>query len=236
MKTQFNRVKTGKQYRKHAFLLKASGRAALAAALFAGLFCQKQEDWLQFRGEMGNGRTSNSIFPPLGIRWNLKLQAEGKAKSFNQPIVKEDTIYFGSNDGNFYALDVDSGYMKWIFPTKASVNSISSIYEDTIYFGSNDGRIYSVNRNTGDLNWDFFAGNTVQSLVFRNEEHVIFTSDTGATYFLTPDGRQTHKIPNPSWSHHTFQVYDNIIYWAPKGRDFGAYDIEEKNWGVEITF
>lgn len=196
----------------------------------------KQVDWIYFRGNDGSGSTPNSILPPLGIRWNLKLQEAEKADVFNPPVVRGDSIYFGSYDGNFYSLNVSSGYMDWIFKTRAPVNSVPYAGEKTVYFGSNDGHVYAVNRKDGEKKWDFNTGNTVQSLVLRYKDTILFTSDTGATFFLDPNGKEQHRIDNPVWSHHTFQVYDGIVYWAPLGRRFGAYSLAERRflWSIDV--
>lgn len=208
--------------------------------LSSGLFnCAKQFDWVEYRGSMGSGYTGENIHPPLGLKWKLKLQADEmqKKRAFNPPIVIDDIIYFGSPDGNFYALDVDTGYMKWFVQTKGAVNSVPVADDENVYFGSNDGRVYAVSRLDGQEKWNFYTGQTVQSLVARYKDMVIFTSDTGATYFLDLNGKPVFQLPNPVWSHHTFQVYDGIIYWAPLGRSFGAYDIDKRTflWTVDIN-
>ncbi len=201
--------------------------------------CSEQDDWVSYRGEAGAGYTSTSIFPPLGIKWNLKLQEDDRleAKAFNPPVVRGESIYFGSSDGNFYSLDVNSGYMNWIFNTKGAVNSVPFVDDDNVYFGSNDGSVYVVNNETGKKVWSYNTGNTVQSLVLRYGDHVIFTSDTGSTFFTDRNGKLENSIPNPVWSHHTFQVYDGVVYWAPMGRNFGAYDIEKRKflWTVRVN-
>ena len=211
----------------------------LCASLLLGTGCDEQVDWLAYRGINGAGYTSNSLYPPLGLKWKLSLQDDKakQAQAFNPPVVMGDAIYFGSNDGNFYSLDVERGYMNWIFKTRAKVNSVPYADEDRIYFGSNDGRVYAVDREKGTKLWEFQTYHTVQSLILRYEDTIIFTSDTGATYFLNPEGKEQHRIPNPVWSHHTFQVYDGVVYWAPLGRRFGAYDIASKRflWNVDVT-
>ncbi len=215
--------------------------APLLTILFGSLFglaCADQSDWVVFRGANGAGATRNSIYPPLGQRWKLRLQFKGdRAESFNPPVVKDDVIYFGSSDGNFYALDSESGYMKWIFQTKNEVNSVPYVDDQAVYFGSNDGNVYAVNLEDGKQRWAYQTGNTVQSLILRYQDTVIFTSDTGWTFFVDLDGKLQHRIPNYVWLHHTFQVYDGIVYWAPLGRGFGAYDIEKRRflWDVDVT-
>lgn len=234
--------KSGFRFRKpgtETLSPKITGLLLFFAILVFFSGCRKGEDWVSYRGNQGSGYTSDSIFPPLGTKWNLRLQAatETIAGSFNPPVVKDDSIYFGSSDGNFYSLNVNSGYMNWIFKTDAAVNSIPFADEENVYFGSNDGKVYVINRKTGEKVWSYNTGNTVQSLVLRYGDHIIFTSDTGSTYFLDPEGRLEHSIPNPVWSHHTFQVYDGVVYWAPLGRNFGAYDIEQRTflWTVSVN-
>ncbi len=203
--------------------------------------CESQVDWVAYRGNSGSGTTSNALYPPLGQRWKLRLQHdEGKKiRSFNPPIIEGETIYFGSNDKNLYALDAVSGYMRWIFPTKNKVNSVPYVYGDTLYIGSNDGNVYAVDKKDGQQKWAFQTGKTVQSLIYRFEDTVIFTSDQGATYFLdAKKGRSLNSLPNPTWSHHTFQVYDGVLYWAPQRGGFGAYDVRQRRflWQVSIRF
>ncbi len=214
-------------------------RSCALGALLLLFSCSQQVDWIEYRGKNGSGATPNALHPPLGLRWKIRLQEESgkEAKAFNPPVVIGETMYFGSVDGNFYALDTDSGYMKWHYKTKAAVNSVPFADKDTVYFGSNDGSVYAVELKTGKLKWSFPTGNTVQSLVLRYKDNIIFTSDTGATFFLDLNGREQQRLENPVWSHHTFQVYEDVVYWAPRGRSFGAYDMNTRQflWSVDVT-
>ncbi|MFW6138396.1 MAG: PQQ-binding-like beta-propeller repeat protein [Spirochaetota bacterium] len=204
--------------------------------LVAGLFsCTGKQEWVTFRGYQGRGGTSNAIYPPLGVKWKLKLQLENnQAPVFNPPVVKGDTIYFGSPDGNFYALDINTGYMRWVFSTDGMINSTPSADSRKVYFGSNDGRVYAVSMDEGKKVWSFETESTVQSNIIRYQDYVIFTSDGGSTYFLSPEGRLRYKIPNPVWHYYTFQVYDNVLYFAPgpmsNPHSLGAYHIEQKSY------
>ena len=202
-----------------------------AAVLFAS--CSRGSDWVQFRGDGGRGATSTRISPPLGLKWKFKLQLDGRTLiSFNPPVVKGDTIYFGSADGNFYALDIESGYMRWVFKSGAAINSVPYADDTQVYFGSQDGKTYAVSREEGLEIWNFFTGRQVNSSVQRYKDHIVFTSDGGASFFLTPDGAEQFKIPNPVWYHHTYQMYDDIMYFAPgplsRPHSFGPYDINQK--------
>ena len=71
------------------------------------------------------------------------------ALRFSQPIVNNNIIYVGSLDHNLYALDAQTGDMKWSFSTDDSILSAPTISDGKIYLGSNDGNIYVIDSQTG---------------------------------------------------------------------------------------
>ncbi|MDR3200547.1 MAG: PQQ-binding-like beta-propeller repeat protein, partial [Spirochaetales bacterium] len=207
--------------------------AACILILSAIASCSGGSDWVQFRGEGGRGASSTRISPPLGLKWKFQLQLDGRTlHSFNPPVVKGDTIYFGSADGNFYALDIESGYMRWVFKTGAPINSVPYADDDQVYFGSQDGKTYAVSREEGLEIWNFPTDRQVNSSVERYKDYIIFTSDGGASFFLSPQGEKMFHIPNPVWYNHTYQMYDDIMYFAPgpmsRPHSFGPYDINQQ--------
>ncbi len=219
------------------------GRNLIFAVLILGVLiftgCSKNTDWIMFRGSQGRGYSNESIRPPVGIKWKIRLQDEAAAGgketfAFNNPVIKGDTIYFGATDGNFYALDIDSGYMRWIFKTEAAINSVPYADEENVYFGSNDGKIYAVSQDHGDQLWSYDTGRTVQSTVVKHEDTVMATSDGGAVFFLSPAGELQYKLPNPVWHYDTFQVFEDVMYFAPGPEDnphsMGAFDLNVREY------
>ena len=77
--------------------------------------------------------TVNAVYPPFGVKWKLKLQPDrNRLRAFNPAVVKDETIYFGSTDGNLYALDIETGFMRWVFKSEAAINSVPFADEDTV--------------------------------------------------------------------------------------------------------
>ena len=195
--------------------------------------CSRGADWVQFRGEGGRGVSSSRISPPLGLRWKIKLQAgDEKIRSLNPPVVIGDTIYFGSDDGNFYALDVESGYMRWVFKSGAEINSIPYADKDQVYFGSKDGKLYALSRETGQEIWTFPIRSQINSQVQRYGDYIIFCGDADAIYFLSPDGREQFRIDNPGWYNFTYLMADDVMYFAtgPIVELIGPYDINKREF------
>jgi outer membrane protein assembly factor BamB len=195
--------------------------------------CSRRADWVQFRGEGGRGVSSSRITPPLGLRWKIKLQSgDERIRSLNPPVVIGDTIYFGSDDGNFYALDVESGYMRWVFKSGAEINSIPYADKDQVYFGSKDGKLYALSRETGQEMWNLPIRSQINSQVQRYGDYIIFCGDADAIYFLSPDGKEQFRIDNPGWYNFTYLMADDVMYFAtgPLVELIGPYDIKKREF------
>lgn len=184
--------------------------------LFISCDFKKSSDWVVFRGDNGHGYSSKKIYPPIGIKWQFKLQeGEARERHFNPPIVYQNTLYFGSSDSNFYALDITTGFMRWVFETRAPVNSVPFVDNEKVYFGSNDGFIYAVYHKTGDPAWEYFTGFPVNSTIIGYNDTIVFTTDTGATHFFSKDGVELNSVPNYVWEHNSFQINNDVVYFMP---------------------
>ena len=205
----------------------------LCGLTFAISSCSRSTDWVQFRGEGGRGVSRSRISPPLGLRWKINLQDSDEIiRSLNPPVVIGDTIYFGSDDGNFYALDVNSGYMRWVFRSGAAINSIPYADKDNVYFGSKDGKLYALDRHTGQEVWNFTTQSQINSQVQRYGDYIIFVGDADAVYFLSPDGKEEFFIDNPGWYNYTFLMADDVMYFGtgPRVQLVGPFDIKQREF------
>lgn len=188
---------------------------SLAAAL---LFpsCSGRSSWTEFRGNDGAGLARSRAVPPVGLRWKILLQKHtGENRFFNQPIVVDDTIFFGSSDGNFYSMDLLSGFMNWTARTDGPINSVPCVDATNVYFGSSDGVVYAVNRESGETAWTFPTEGAVNSTLVMWKGNVVVASDTDAVFVITGKGELAYRISNEYWYHNSFQVYDDKIVFAP---------------------
>jgi outer membrane protein assembly factor BamB len=73
---------------------------------------------------------------------------------FSSPVVAADgTVYFGSADQTFYALNPD-GTTRWTIPTGEIIDS-AGLLDDVgrVYFGSGDGTLRAADAKTGAIAW-----------------------------------------------------------------------------------
>ncbi len=103
-------------------------------------------------------------------------------------LAHDGTIYFGSWDKSFYALNTD-GKKQWQFSTAGEIVSSPAIGADgTIYFGSHDRKFYALAPD-GHKKWEFATGGPILSSPALNQDQCLyFTSVDGCLYALNLDG------------------------------------------------
>lgn len=207
----------------------------LCVIVSASLYSCGGRDWTSFRGNDGSGNSASSVMPPVGLRWKILLQKHvGQDRFFNQPVVADNAIYFGSSDGNFYSMDIRTGFMNWTVRTRGPVNSVPCVDAKNVYFGSSDGKVYSVERKTGKTSWAFATAGAVNSTLVLWRGMIVAAADTDAVYVLSPAGKQVFRLSNEYWYHNSFQIHDDRITFAPGSPDeplnLAIFDLAKKKY------
>ncbi|NIS30965.1 MAG: PQQ-binding-like beta-propeller repeat protein, partial [Actinobacteria bacterium] len=63
------------------------------------------------------------------------------------------TVYFGSHDGNLYALDLETGDERWRFGTGGPLIGCPTVTAGHVLVGSYDGHLYAVRKADGEFAW-----------------------------------------------------------------------------------
>lgn len=96
----------------------------------------------------------------LRLKWAFGV--DGAVRMASQPALAGGAIYLGAQDGNVYALDRDSGCLRWQFPAAAEVRTgiVVSPWapgdrtaRPLTYFGDLIGNVYAVDAISGKLVW-----------------------------------------------------------------------------------
>jgi outer membrane protein assembly factor BamB len=114
------------------------------------------DDAAMFRGNAAHTGvyTGRAIAVP-----DLKWKFSTKGKVIASPALAGGTLYIGSTDGNFYALDAASGTQRWKFATHARIVSSAAVANGMVFFASYDHNFYALDAATGALKWKYdFAG------------------------------------------------------------------------------
>src|SRR3989344_5625169 len=84
------------------------------------------------------------------------------------PIIDETKLYFGADNGNFWAIHQTDGSVAWKyrvgFHAKGkNIFSSPALYNNQLFFGAYDGNFYCLDKNTGKPQWIFMEADWIGS-------------------------------------------------------------------------
>ena len=172
-------------------------------------------------GQHLSGSIPDKVITSPRIAWSF----DAGAPISGDAGVYDNTVYFGTDDGVFFALDFDSGEEVWRFTGEDVIESEPAITEDSVFIGASDGRFYALDRATGAVRWEaefldkVVAGANIVNDPVSGEPRVLVAGNDGLLRCMdTQDGTEI-------WSYQT----DNLINGSPAMLDdkriiFGGCD------------
>ena len=135
------------------------------------------------------------------------------------PDKKNPGVFFGSSDGNVYALNAFTGELKWKFKTDGSIHCSPTLYKNNLYIGGWDANLYAIDIETGKERWRFETG---KQTGFKGIESTVAIAD-GMVYFGARDpflfalNAETGKLiwkydADHSWIISSAVVANNVVY------------------------
>ncbi len=116
-------------------------------------------DWPLFRGDSEmQGAAREVIAPPLALAWSYEPPVEeGKRRPPIEasPVISDGVVFVGSQSGDFLAIDLESGDLKWTFDAEGPISAPGAAYEGQVFFGDTYGFVYALEAETGKELWRF---------------------------------------------------------------------------------
>ncbi len=160
----------------------------------------------------------------------------------SSPAVWNDAVYFGSGDGNVYALDAATGSVKWKFQTADVVHASPAIADGRLFIGSWDSYFYALDASSGKELWRFKTGEDpdthnqvgIQSSATVSHGVVYFGCRDSKFYAVDAvSGQQRWSFPNQgSWVITSPAVLDGVVYFATS--DTGLFHALDAQTGVPM--
>lgn len=174
----------------------------------------------------------------------------------SSPAIADGWIYIGSADGNVYALDADTGEIRWKFQTGEKVRATPTVENGIVYIGSWDGFLYALDAKSGQLHWKYDAAPhtdppfyyrpiQTKALVYNG---LVYCASRKASIFAldiqTGALKWEHRYGNGIWVESSPVVQDGILYIgssasqfvlaldAQSGEPRGILPTQTFNWGT----
>ena len=130
----------------------------------SGSWASWQHDLTGSRYAAGETTITPGNVGQLTAKWAFTFPRVPGVYPGSQPAVVGNTLYVGSTDAKFYALNATTGATRWAFdlttvagPATASdpnpVRDGPAVADGIVYFGDSRGYLYAVDASTGQLRW-----------------------------------------------------------------------------------
>ena len=180
-----------------------------------------------FRGNAAH----TGVYPGVAPRefHRVKWKFPTGARVLGSPVIQGKVIYFGSDDGNVYAVDAESGQQIWKTTTRGPVPCTPAVDHGTVYVGSYDGKFYALDAQSGAVKWKFATegerrfeakglhGWQPKNQTFADAFDVFLSSPAvvdGAVYFGSGDGNLYSLDANSGELRWKFKTGD-VVHASP---------------------
>jgi outer membrane protein assembly factor BamB len=142
----------------------------------------------------------------------------------SSPVVVAGVVYFGSGDGNVYALDAANGTLRWKFHTGNVIHASPAVADGVLDVGSWDSYFYALDAASGRQHWRFKTGEDpkinnqvgIQSSAVVADGVVYFGCRDSHLYALdaVSGAPRWAYSTGDSWVISSPAVRDGIVYFA----------------------
>ncbi len=143
-------------------------------------------------------------------------QGSSAVAIYGSPVLADDLVYSTAYNGKVYAVNAESGKLRWIYPREGELEPIvggAVVAAGSLYFGGSDGRIYALDAATGDLEWEFETGDQIWSTPSVVGDTLYIGSFDKKVYALdVADGSQKWEFETEGTIVATPLVRDSTVY------------------------
>ena len=158
----------------------------------------------------------------------------GIPEGWSSPVVDGDTLYVGTMDGDFRAIELESGAKIWDFELEGeedrrAVYGRPAVLDGKVYFGGYDGVMYALTQDGGSL-WDREVGD-VSPMVGGPavEDGVVMIGSSDGTFYAfdAGDGSLEWTFPtgNRVWS--TPAAQNGVVYFGSLDHNVYAVNVSD---------
>jgi polyvinyl alcohol dehydrogenase (cytochrome) len=226
-----------------------SARAAVSAASWP-----RASGWASWGKDLSGSRyngAETAINPhtvsQLEYKWAFTFPKIPGVYPGSQPAVVGNTLYVGSTDAKFYALDARTGATKWVFDLTSIAGAATNsdpdpvrdgpaVADGAVYFGDSRGYIYALDEYTGQLRWSAKIGDepfsriTASPVVFDGKVFVGISQEEASLQLQNLDypccvGRGQMVALNAftgavEWRHYTVAAAQPVGTWPSGATDY----------------
>jgi polyvinyl alcohol dehydrogenase (cytochrome) len=134
--------------------------------------------------------------PRLKLKWAFGFP--GATSGGTQPVVVGGRVYLGDAEGDLFALDAETGCIRWTIEVEAGIRSAVSIGESggrlVAYFGDQAANVYAVDAESGKLVWKVKVDNYSRAAITGAPQLY------GGRLYVPVSSREESQVGDPKYS------------------------------------
>lgn len=195
----------------------------------------------------------------MRVEWQTPPLAIGTySASKSSPVLDEDTLYIGVDDGHLHALDLETGDIRWSFRTdiydyevereddnNRGIHGTAAVDDEMVYVGEYLGRLYAVDKTDGTLVWKVDLGGSIGASAALYGGYLFvsveFSNPADGKMFVVQasDGEVVYESPSMGGHPHSSTSIDpNRGYMFAGGNNgkFWCFDFvnKEEVWSFQM--
>ncbi|XP_019630143.1 PREDICTED: uncharacterized protein LOC109474297 [Branchiostoma belcheri] len=169
---------------------------------------------------------------------DIKVQKNSKdqkrTKLLEAVNLEDETIFVGSDDGKMYALDGETGKVKWTFTTEKDLGSSPAFSPDqsVVYFGTEDGHVNALHAKDGQVVWRYKTGASVTCSPSVGADGTVYIGTLdNQMYAFTPDGsvKWSRDLGGEIWTHPAIGHDGRLVYVGTmSATNFNAFALDSQ--------
>lgn len=156
--------------------------------------------------------------------------------------ISNGVLVIGNSDKNVYALDIDTGSLKWQVETGHRVWATPLIEGDTVYIGSMDHHLYALGLSDGEEIWKFATDGAFASTPMLQNGILYIGNFANRVYAINADdGTEVWRFPaekpGENWFWGSTAVDGNAVYVVDVKGNVFKLDAETGGeiWNIKLA-
>lgn len=129
--------------------------------------------------------TGEKLEIPLKLAWSHVANKYDNNPA--SPVVADGVCFFACGD-RVYAVDMQTGEMKWRYPVDTSlggmVRGAPAVHKGLVYFGAGDGNLYCLSADTGTFQWAYQTRGAIRCPPVVADDVIYVGSDDNSIYAI----------------------------------------------------
>jgi outer membrane protein assembly factor BamB len=149
----------------------------------------------------------------VDYQWIFPREGNVEGGIVGNLVLVESIIYFCGSNGEVYALDAESGQLKWEYKTEQRVWATPTVHDGIIYVTGYSNRLYAISTEDGSLIWQKEYSTAISSSPVVAGDTILFGGFDHNLYAVNKDnGEEKWKFKGGNWFWAAPLVEDNVVY------------------------